>query len=156
MYMYMYVCMYIVCTCMYMYVQCMYVYTRVGRVVMPQKIFNPPPRFSRLDTLCPTLLLFVNIALVGGFLGFFLLRAFYLLVCYTHIFPCIVCVHSKYIPCTCALCFCRIIFRKLTSPKSAMSTSPIRTLTRPRSRMPLLQLRASADGLLPSTNMKSQ
>ena len=26
---------------------------------MPQKIFNPPPQFSRLGTLCPTLLLLV-------------------------------------------------------------------------------------------------
>ena len=35
------------------------------------------PKFSRLGTLCPTLLLFVH--LDGGFLGFFLLLSFYLL-----------------------------------------------------------------------------
>ena len=45
---------------------------------MPQEIFNPPPQFSRLGTLCSTLLLFVSLDGVS----------FYLLVCYTYVFPC--------------------------------------------------------------------
>ena len=46
----------------------MYMYVRVG---MPQKIFNPPPQFSRLGTLCPTLLLFVHLFYwMGGSFSF--------------------------------------------------------------------------------------
>ena len=44
-------CTYIV----HVYHTCMYMSGCVGRVGMPQKIFNPPPQFSRLGTLCPTL-----------------------------------------------------------------------------------------------------
>ena len=55
----------------------------VGRVGMPQKIFNPPPQFSRLDTLCPTLVACLFVSWDGSFLGFFLLLSVSLLVCYT-------------------------------------------------------------------------
>ena len=53
-----------------------------------QKIFNPPPQFSRLGTLCPTLVACLFVSWDGGFLGFFLLLSVSLLVCYTHIIPC--------------------------------------------------------------------
>ena len=59
---------------------------------MPQKIFNPPPQFSRLGTLCPTLVACLFVSWDGSFLGFFLLLSVSLLVCYTHtciIIPCI-------------------------------------------------------------------
>ena len=47
---------------------------------LPQKIFNPPPQFSRLGTLCPSYscCLFV-LSWDGGFLGFFLLLSVCLL-----------------------------------------------------------------------------
>ena len=58
----------------------------VGRVGMPQKIFNPPPQFSKLGTLCPTLVACLFVSWDWSFLGFFLLLS--VLVCYTHIIPC--------------------------------------------------------------------
>ena len=55
------------CTCIYMtvcmhtctmYVQYIYMYiVHVYMYTVLLKIFNPPPQFSRLGTLCPTLLL---------------------------------------------------------------------------------------------------
>ena len=61
-----------------------------SRTTRHKKIFNPPPQFSRLGTLCPTLWLVVClfVSLDRGFLGFFFLLSVCLLysVLYTYMY----------------------------------------------------------------------
>ena len=62
----------------------------VGRVGWPQKIFNPPPQFSRLGIQVSIAIICLFVWAMVGWLHYLsFLSYFFKLVCYARVFPCI-------------------------------------------------------------------